>query len=94
MNKENTPYIRTIVKRWLNAEKIPHESYFGTSGFIVTLNKEDETTQKILIQFEQVPKQPKVYTVVQHYPYQRLQVKFPATDIKQIISKLLKYKFL
>lgn len=94
MNKENTPYIRTIVKQWLNSEKIPHESYLGTCGFIVSLNKSDETISKILIQFEQVPKTAKVYTVVQHYPYQKLQVKFPATEISHIISKLLKYKFL
>ena len=62
MNKENTPYIRSLVKQWLNAEKIPHEAYLGTSGFIVSLNKTDEIVSKILIQFEQVPKTAKVYT--------------------------------
>lgn len=93
MNKENTPYISTIVKKWLNDEKIQHKSYLG-NGFIVSLNKEDETISTVLIQFEQVPKTTNIYTVVQHYPYKGLQVKFPATEINHIISKLIKYKFL
>lgn len=93
MNKENTPYIRSTVKKWLNDEKIKHTAYNG-SGYVITMNKTDDTQTTILMQFEPVPKTAHVYTVVQHYPYRGLQIKFPATEINHIISKLIKYKFL
>lgn len=89
LNRNNTPFIYSQFKKWLNKEKINHESY-SIDGFIIRLQ-----SNNLLIRFNCAEKRTGIYYAsVQHYPYNKIHVQFPASDIDTVIKKLKKFKFL
>jgi hypothetical protein len=88
LNRENSPYIRTIIKQWLCKQKIKHTAFEG--GFIIEL---PEGTISVSFITPENQKQ-EIYCRVKHYPWKGICVEFPCSTIARFKEKLQKFKFI